>query len=215
MFIKRKVFKAIQETGRKGLTKQGLLQAIWEAQGRDGEHRLSSGYYGDAIRGWIFSGVVYRPKKGLYKLTKLGKLYTNDAIGFKLAMSRKLVDFLRKRLNEKHNELWRLKRETRDRDNQEIRDLRDRVDDLVYKVDMLKEKNSSLKIQLNNVSPDGVYANDQATYFVMNKQIIMQLNGGGMFKTEDTFMGGAKKKQSLTIQMVEKFEDIYSNLLEY
>lgn len=119
----------------------------------------------------------------------------------------------RKEIEKLNDEIYSLKATIFQDDSESNRDaettmLRQRLQDAEAFID-------KLKIQLSSLMQDGVYKNDNATYFVKDCKIIMQLNIGGTFKTTESFMVGAAKIDDLSRDMKERFDDFHSNLKQW
>ncbi len=57
---------------------------------------------------------------------------------------------------------------------------------------------------------NGIYKNDNVTYFIYNNKILMLLNGN-MYKTNKNFMQG-KYKEDLPVNLINDFDDAYDKV---
>lgn len=211
MSIKKKVLTAIKNSGRKGLKREGLLQAVWEGQGNSGKHCHGRGYYSMNFNTWLSQGLMYRPKRGVYKITNLGKVYLENEDKYKLIRLERKMSGIEYRHSMEIRELRHklsMEREAIDRE-------RSKKNVLMERIELYREKVINLERKIANSNPNGVYKNSQAIYFMYNDRIIIQLKTGGMFKTEDKFMGGAKRVGSLSDNIMSEFDSMYNNLKEY
>ena len=66
----------------------------------------------------------------------------------------------------------------------------------------IKEEDTKMK--------NGIYRSDNATYYVLNEKILMNLMGE-MYKTTKSFMQGDYEKE-LNQGMISEFDEIYNNV---
>ena len=60
---------------------------------------------------------------------------------------------------------------------------------------------------------DGIYRSDNATYYVLNEKILMNLNCE-MYKTTKSFMQGNYEKE-LCKEMIDEFDGVYNKVKEW
>ena len=60
---------------------------------------------------------------------------------------------------------------------------------------------------------NGIYRSDNATYYVLNEKILMNLMGE-MYKTTKSFMQGDYEKE-LCKEMIDEFDGVYNKVKEW
>jgi hypothetical protein len=108
--IKKQMLTAVRRS-KKGLTRQDLLNVIHKAKGGKGEHNYSEGHYSTNFASMVNrEGLLRRPKKNCYKITKLGVMYLDNPIKFKMRRTVELLARYRQLADDRLNKIYELRR---------------------------------------------------------------------------------------------------------